>query len=491
MGVGASDLNAAVPEVPEEPEKFTHLVVLVHGWIGTEKDWGYFQETVERQTPDCSDIRVLNAKSNAGGTDDGIVNGGKRLADEIEEALSAIEQPVKLSIVAHSLGGLYARYAIAQLEFSNMLSPLIFCTSATPHLGVCNHTYIPIPRWAESRIGNFLKDTGRDLFCMTDIVKDMGTLPEYLDPLGKFETRIALANAFCTDFQVPASTAAFLSTSSEYKQTVVPSNDLYLLSVQTEPSQEYDKADMSQNLDSLGWTKVFLDVRDQIPVPSIPIPFTKPVVIPDKETWVSKDLVPIMNSAYGGRWQIPLGHSVAIANSRHNFYAWFNENGQPLMDQLAYDVLVLMGVTPKAPEIEPVTPQECVEFLSEVVSDPIAQEAEVDSKLADAASGEPQGYNKMADAKAPAADDARVTKMNTEVPVADAKIADSKASADSATEVPAEDVKIVDPTAEATDIKIVDPAAEASTTDIKIEDPEVPAADVKIVDPAADVPAEL
>jgi hypothetical protein len=192
-----------------------------------------------------------------------------------------------------------------------------------------------------------MKDTGRDLFCMTDIVKELGTSPEYLDPLRMFEKRIALANAFCTDFQVPASTAAFLSSKSEYEQTVVPSRDLYLLTVETEPNQKYNPEDMSECLDSLGWTKVFLDVRDQIPIPSIPIPFTKAVKVPDKEKWISKDLIPIMNNAYGGRWQIPLGHSVAIANSRHNFYAWFNEKGKPFMDQLAHDVLILMGVPPR------------------------------------------------------------------------------------------------------------------------------------------------
>ncbi len=74
--------------------------------------------------------------------------GGKRLADEIvllvkEPENSSLRQ---ISIMGNSLGGLYARYAIALLYDPNSkriagLEPVCFATFASPHLGL--HGLVP------------------------------------------------------------------------------------------------------------------------------------------------------------------------------------------------------------------------------------------------------------------------------------------------------------------------------------------------------------
>jgi hypothetical protein len=124
---------------------------------------------------------VHNAICNEGRTNDGIIMGGERLADEM---LSVIRYEVKLSnddaqqpvefhqqqqgstdvaisIIGNSLGGLYARYAITHLseilkvgEGSNQggnkqhllfddhirIHLQVFCSIASPHLGCAGHT---------------------------------------------------------------------------------------------------------------------------------------------------------------------------------------------------------------------------------------------------------------------------------------------------------------------------------------------------------------
>jgi hypothetical protein len=147
---------------------------------------------------------VHNAICNEGRTNDGIIMGGERLADEILSVIryevklnDDAQQPVELqhqqqgstdvaiSIIGNSLGGLYARYAITHLseilkvgEASNheeggnkhllfddhiRIHLQVFCSIASPHLGCAGHTYVPIPRVAEIVVAKVLGKTGADL----------------------------------------------------------------------------------------------------------------------------------------------------------------------------------------------------------------------------------------------------------------------------------------------------------------------------------------
>ena len=128
-----------------------------------------------------------------------------------------------------------------------------------------------------------------------DLIYRMCTEAAYLKPLSSFRRRIAYANAFGTDFQVPTNTAAFLSDKSTYPHrycNVAEKEDLDFIAsvlhtdpsdadaVRSEPRSGGDGSPeagddilvMSHNLDSLGWTKVFIDTRSGIPVPALPKP---------------------------------------------------------------------------------------------------------------------------------------------------------------------------------------------------------------------------
>ncbi|KAL7468791.1 hypothetical protein ACHAXS_009024 [Conticribra weissflogii] len=226
-------------------------------------------EISAHRVKNASTFIVHNAVCNEGRTDDGIEKGGERLANEIIDVIrhevnqrterdgininhdsTKIPVDVTISIVGNSLGGLYGRYAIARLA-EILVSPQpdptnnttvidnegnsnrtekkyfilddnirvhfnVFCTTASPHLGCANHTYITIPRLAEIGVAYALGETGRDLFRLNDLLQTMATSPRFLRPLALFRKRIAYANAFGTDFPVPGSTAAFLDRNSDY-----------------------------------------------------------------------------------------------------------------------------------------------------------------------------------------------------------------------------------------------------------------------------------
>jgi len=310
--------------------------------------------------------------------DEGLVERNENGA-ELEKSSDEV-QHVTFSIVGNSLGGLYARYALSILPSqlgSIVMHPNVFCTTATPHLGVASHTYVPIPRVAERVIGRGMGLTGRDLFRLDpldgedrDLIYRMSTEDAFLGPLSKFEKRIAYANAFRTDFQVPTDTAAFLSTLSAYPHRLARTYKekfvATILHTEThdwrkfdtifrEPSMEHDILTMSTKLDSLGWTKVFIDVRERIPMPSVQLPGMRrrssrselnEFVAERRESGAfnetgvlieSRELVTLMNPTE--RLHFPLGHTVMVANSKSDWYARLNEQGKPVMDMLATELV--------------------------------------------------------------------------------------------------------------------------------------------------------
>lgn len=294
--------------------------------------------------------------ANNGKTYDGIAAGGKRVAQEVNEIIDKIVQiyyaedtpdqnqlddnvktspTITLSFVGHSLGGLYARYALKFIDALNPpddvditttnaggkrsahILPKVFCTTATPHLGTTRNTYLYVPRPIEWFISQVMLSTGRDLFRTSspDVIQDMAVEPEFVRPLQAFETRLLYANAFATDFQVPTATAAFLAdidsihrfqmsgtiAATTLDGNVNPvaykedsENDFSVLVVETpqqpiaqEPIEHneeekperkmsklyLDNAELARRLDALGWTKVFCDVRPHLW--SISNPFAK------------------------------------------------------------------------------------------------------------------------------------------------------------------------------------------------------------------------
>ncbi|GAX26672.1 hypothetical protein FisN_2Hh390 [Fistulifera solaris] len=451
---------------PEQRPTVTHFCFLVHGHRGYSRDLSYLQHKMERVAKEVKrkrkrerikrmsnltageraaevesavhELVVHAVVCNERKTDDGVANGGERLVEEmittIREEMSKRRpfaspdnlQNVTISIIGNSLGGIYSRYAIAKLSAwcnpkNNTSSVLIldgkyalhfnvFCTTATPHLGIAGHTFLPIPRTAEIGVAHALGETGRDLFRVNDLLKRMATTDEFLRPLRAFRKRIAYANAYATDFPVPVRTAAFLSESSSYPhhfveegddadKLVVDDNGLVIATLHTPAQHLVDKdfnhsvsddenddlVEMSRSLDSLGWKKVFIDVRNMIP--SISLPSVPKISLPtvlirknrtastdesdtletveqeDKENVTSgserqsdpvnllkqkgnvvssSDLAAALSThpLFGEeilRW--PRGHNMIVAFSRDPVSTYLNKAGRPVVNSLATELV--------------------------------------------------------------------------------------------------------------------------------------------------------
>lgn len=390
MSTGSPNLKSETPTASyrfESPKnQKTHLVVLVHGYMGNSLEMKYLQEALLNEwqrDPSDSQLVVHSAKCNEGRTSDGIEAGGSRLAAEVNQLLQRFRQQNRsnnadsklyLSLVGNSLGGLYARHAVSLLDWHLVDQPLDFVTTATPHLGVSYpHTYIPLNRGLEWVVANTLQQTGRDLFLQSPVMERLATDPKYLKPLQRFKRRVAYANSFGTDFQVPTATAGFLSPTSSSSHTIIqpPSSDATtaastesfivltaqtpaverpaLLSTSTGRSEQEKMQTMVENLDALGWTKVFCDVRESLP--AIPLPlFQNPkpenllvsfrdVAASAERVATSKELHDLLTKPSRDKWHFPAGHSVLVANSRNDLYSTINKWGRPVMDRLARDIL--------------------------------------------------------------------------------------------------------------------------------------------------------
>lgn len=322
--VGTS--SGTVDSTPPKTIQVVHVIVLVHGWLGNSLEMDSLKESLqiaiennEATISSNTEFVVHSAICNEGKTTDGIMAGGQRLAQEVNSLIRYIvdthpDAKITLSICGNSLGGLYARQALADIEWNvtstatddttstpRIISPMLFVTTATPHLGVSQHTYIKLPRAFEYPIAKLLDQTGKDLFRYSTVLEDLTFQEKYLHPLQSFQRRLAYVNVYGTDFQVPTPTAAFWAMDSDSPHHVVdtkliisgdvkddaddtdddsrihpiswtPPNSIVMSLVTPQsPTSTKDTArshrfqDWSQALDGLGWTKVLVDVREHIP----------------------------------------------------------------------------------------------------------------------------------------------------------------------------------------------------------------------------------
>ena len=388
---------------------YRHLVVLVHGYLGSDREQEYLGEALQKESTKLADgysnrddmtcqknnrheLVILNSKANVKVSTDGVAMGGKRLAEEISEWIEQqtieIQQSksstiMTFSMIGNSLGGLYGRYALSELDFfrhnNHSILPLVFCTTSSPHIGVSQETFIELPRWIEPHVATvFQQQTMDDLFGVHDstIVKDM-CLEEnenFLFPLKQFQKRIAVANAYKTDFLVSVSSGAFLSLDSDsvhhYQDGNSSSTRLMkdtghvALQVVTETAEatgtstdSRDDTDDSRSigpslklppaarhvhstqgdtslkscvdsLDRLGWHKIFIDTRNILPgFMSREIPKLEP-----RATYTSKELKKHFET-YGTL--LPIAHPLNMANSKTDLYRLMTQGGQPIMDALA------------------------------------------------------------------------------------------------------------------------------------------------------------
>lgn len=376
---------------------YRHLVVLVHGYLGSDREQEYLGEALIKESKkSCHSANnnhqlvILNSKANMESSTDGVAIGGKRLAVEItewmEEQTAEIERAesdpesstvVTFSLIGNSLGGLYGRYALAELDFfhnknndknKTPILPLVFCTTSSPHLGVSQETFIELPQWIEPYVATvFQQQTMNDLFGAhnSTVVKDMCLNPtpetnngdnnDYLYPLKQFQKRIALANAYKTDFLVSVSSGAFLSLDSDsmhhHQDDLTSSTRLMkdmgyvALQVVTKPTTTtettesrddscVDESDATimrkcvDSLDNLGWHKIFIDARKILPgFMNLKIPELEP-----RASYTSTELKEHFET-FGTL--LPVAHPLNVANSKTNLYRKITQSGQPIMDALA------------------------------------------------------------------------------------------------------------------------------------------------------------
>ncbi|KAL0400998.1 UNVERIFIED_CONTAM: ATP-dependent 6-phosphofructokinase, chloroplastic [Sesamum latifolium] len=210
----------------EEVSSFTHVVEVKNG-----SDWKFGAEQFVQRLPDkvfvhCSERNAAKL------TLDGVDVMGERLAEEVLEVIKRKPGLRKISFVAHSVGGLVARYAIGKLyrppeggsaeEVSTNVSteeskgtiadlqPMNFITVATPHLGSRGNKQVPflfgVPAFERAAglvIHWIFRRTGRHLFLRDDdegkppLLKRMVEDNEeslFMSALRSFKRRVAYSN---------------------------------------------------------------------------------------------------------------------------------------------------------------------------------------------------------------------------------------------------------------------------------------------------------
>lgn len=226
-------------------------------------------------------------------------------------------------------------------------------------------------------------------------MKYMATSEEFIAPLRSFRKRIAYANAYGTDFPVPAETAAFLSDQSTYPHhfsmeekengddstIVVDESGLVIATLHTPPGHassclneehEDELVQMSTALDALGWTKRFVDIRKEVPRIAIPRRLSEGLLkrtnllskssgdmsspptnsegdvtasmreLKQKGVVESRDVAKSVkldaDDPYH-RLHLPVGHNMMVAFSRSRISTFINKGGRPIVDALANELV--------------------------------------------------------------------------------------------------------------------------------------------------------
>ncbi|CAH9121970.1 unnamed protein product [Cuscuta epithymum] len=228
--------QSSTNDLEYEPE---HLLILVHGIMGSPGDWTYVQAELKRQLG-INYLIYASSCNTYTKTFTGIDTAGKRLAEEIMLVVKERRSVKKISFLAHSLGGLIARYAIGALYTPRVISsdvsdlnkeplyspnkgliaelePISFITLATPHLGVRGKNQLPflfglsiLEKLAAPMAPIFIGQTGSQLF-LTDEEPEKPPLllrmasdcedGKFISALGTFRCRIVYAN-ICYDHMV-------------------------------------------------------------------------------------------------------------------------------------------------------------------------------------------------------------------------------------------------------------------------------------------------
>ncbi|CAI0394048.1 unnamed protein product [Linum tenue] len=261
-----------------------HLVIMVNGLIGSSADWRYAAGQFVKKHPDKLVVHRSECNSSKL-TFDGVDLMGERLAEEVLSLVRHRHEVRKISFVAHSLGGLIARYAVARLYEQSPkavqsgdavqgigqqtyeariagLEPVNFITFASPHLGSRGHKQFPIlcglpflERQASQTAHLIAGRTGKHLFLTDDdqgkpplllrMVNDSDEL-KYISALRAFKRRVLYANANF-DYMVGWGTSSIRRQNELPKSTALILDEKYPHIVYIEPENTIKKHDRTSS----------------------------------------------------------------------------------------------------------------------------------------------------------------------------------------------------------------------------------------------------
>jgi hypothetical protein len=259
----------------------SHLVVLAHGIMGTANDLTVLAQELRQRG--CA---VLESNSNERLQSlYGVEQGATKLAYELQVFLKDHPEVSSISFVGNSLGGIYVRKAV-KILFSDMdhlvntrnLKANKFMTIASPHLGVYDYTFLdeyklPFPKFVKNRLVNTAWGTLKDLADTREgsLLHTMGTRPEYVESLRRFQKRRLYAN-LNRDFVVPFGTAAFIKPTDVWglrAKHLANFGIVEQIDVASNAPQSLNSDDpveqMRYHLDSLGWEKVIVNFPGVLP----------------------------------------------------------------------------------------------------------------------------------------------------------------------------------------------------------------------------------
>jgi len=103
----------------------THVCFLVHGLNGAPQDLTFMRKQLQFRFG--TKLYVHTCASNVNNTLDGVIEGGKRIAAEVEMVILGLgakntESSLRhVSFSCHCIGGLYARYACTLLQVHQLI----------------------------------------------------------------------------------------------------------------------------------------------------------------------------------------------------------------------------------------------------------------------------------------------------------------------------------------------------------------------------------
>ena len=194
-----------------------HLVVFIHGYEGASTDFDNCERVLirkvqsETRTDETVTTLKLKANSGFGGTYDGIESGAVRLWKELTKRMQDLTKKFgseikALSVVGHSLGGLYARYLVRLLNdcfVFEAIEPRFFITLASPHLSTRRPQRGAFNVMFQS-FGQIINKTTNEMFMEDDPIQPIlyrMTEESFIQPLRQFKRRILYSNVI-NDFQV-------------------------------------------------------------------------------------------------------------------------------------------------------------------------------------------------------------------------------------------------------------------------------------------------